>query len=524
MKRFIQRFPFSPILIALYAILSLWVTNYDQTPFFSIWRTTFLILLFVALLLLLCRWIFGNWTKAGLVTDVFVVLFVTYGHVYNLLKNMQGADLGRHRILLPIYLVLLAAGIFLVLKLGKRRKAVYQWLNLVSVFMIAVALIRCGIEAGKLGVVNQKPRGEATNTQFASTGVDSPIGDVYYILLDSYGRQDFLQEQFSFDNSEFIKALQERGFVIPDCTQSNYDTTTYSLASALNMKYLEDLGVIVDRPVKDDESIDFYAPIHNSTVRQKFAEYGYQFVTFKTLYPFLDIADSDIYYDVDQYLPFYEKVESLNFQHLFFSTTMLRPVIGIQKPENSKLSFILDPVIRLLNPQANVFKSREYRLYSQYEFALEKLRNLPEIPGKKFVYAHLFLTHSPFIYQANGAIRNSFEDSAQAYRDQITHANEEILKIVDQIIARSEKPPVIILQGDHTYLIMGEQRVEVLNAYYLPLQGSTLITQDITPVNTFRVIFDAYFGADLPLLENHSYYRDMSGETMLREAGGSCVR
>jgi len=524
MKRFSQRFPFSPILITLYAILGLWVVNYDQTPFFSVWRATFLTVLFVAALLIICRLIFGNWTKAGLVADVFLVLFLTYGHVYNLLKGVQGADLGRHRILLPVYLILFAAGVFLVLRLGKKRKQVYRWANLISAIMFVVVAVQCGIEIGKLGSILQKPQEVVADVRPAGAAVDSPVGDVYYILLDSYGRQDFLQEQFGFDNSEFINALRERGFVVPKCTLSNYDTTTYSLTSSLNMEYLDSLGVVVDQPVKDDESIDFYNPIHNSLVRQKFAEYGYQFVTFKTLYPFLDISDSDIYYDVDQYLPFYEKVESLNFQRLFFSTTLIRPIIGIQKPENSKLGFILDPLIRLINPQADVFKSREYRLYRQYEFALEKLRNLPEIPGRKFVYAHLFLTHSPFIYEANGAIRNSFEDSSQAYLDQITHANEEILRIVDEIIAKSDVPPVIVLQGDHTYLIMGEQRVEVLNAYYLPQQGSALLTEDITPVNTFRVIFDAYFGDDLPLLENHSYYRDMAGSTVLREVEGSCVR
>jgi hypothetical protein len=27
----------------------------------------------------------------------------------------------------------------------------------------------------------------------------------------------------------------------------------------------------------------------------------------------------------------------------------------------------------------------------------------------------------------------------------------------------------------------------------------------MTPVNTFRLIFNEYFGADLPMLEDHSY-------------------
>jgi len=70
----------------------------------------------------------------------------------------------------------------------------------------------------------------------------------------------------------------------------------------------------------------------------------------------------------------------------------------------------------------------EYRLYDQYQFALEKIKELPEIPGSKFVYAHLFITHSPFVYQTDGSIRKSFEDSTEAYRDQIIYSNDNCLR------------------------------------------------------------------------------------------------
>ena len=36
--------------------------------------------------------------------------------------------------------------------------------------------------------------------------------DVYYIILDSYAREDFLKAVYDYDNLEFIKALQDRGF------------------------------------------------------------------------------------------------------------------------------------------------------------------------------------------------------------------------------------------------------------------------------------------------------------------------
>jgi len=46
----------------------------------------------------------------------------------------------------------------------------------------------------------------------------------------------------------------------------------------------------------------------------------------------------------------------------------------------------------------------------------------------------------------------------------------------------------------------------ILNAYHLPGDGNSQLYDSISPVNTFRVIFNQYFGADLKLLEDRSYY------------------
>jgi hypothetical protein len=48
--------------------------------------------------------------------------------------------------------------------------------------------------------------------------------------------------------------------------------------------------------------------------------------------------------------------------------------------------------------------------------------------------------------------------------------------------------------------------MKILNAYYLPEGGGQEIYPEISPVNTFRVVFNRYFGGDLPLLEDRSYF------------------
>jgi len=44
----------------------------------------------------------------------------------------------------------------------------------------------------------------------------------------------------------------------------------------------------------------------------------------------------------------------------------------------------------------------------------------------------------------------------------------------------------------------------ILNAYYLPGAGTRALYPTISPVNSFRVVFNAYFDTNLPLLPDRT--------------------
>ena len=50
----------------------------------------------------------------------------------------------------------------------------------------------------------------------------------------------------------------------------------------------------------------------------------------------------------------------------------------------------------------------------------------------------------------------------------------------------------------------------ILNGYYLPNGGDKQLYNVITPVNTFRVIFNHYFNADYPLLKDENFFSTAS--------------
>jgi hypothetical protein len=56
---------------------------------------------------------------------------------------------------------------------------------------------------------------------------------------------------------------------------------------------------------------------------------------------------------------------------------------------------------------------------------------------------------------------------------------------------------------ENTYL---PERMSILNAYYFPKQAYQNLYPEITPVNSFRVILNQFFGSNLPLLDDFSYF------------------
>ena len=67
------------------------------------------------------------------------------------------------------------------------------------------------------------------------------------------------------------------------------------------------------------------------------------------------------------------------------------------------------------------------------------------------------------------------------------------------------------------------RKLRILNAYYLPGDLRTRPYPSITPVNTFRLILNDYFGAELPLLPDRTYVSPTpTTSTILRMSPTDC--
>jgi len=493
-----------PLLLGVYPLVALLAGNIGQLRLADGLRAGLLSLAFSALLYAVFSRLLRNAARGALVTTLVLALFFSYGHVYGALEE-AGSALGRHRFLAPLWGGLLLAGGFGLLRLRRVPAAVTRALNLVSVALLIFPLFTIGRFAINAEAMRRQSQSAlaASDGQAGLSSAQKP--DVYYIILDGYTREDILRKDYQFDNSAFLNELRGLGFVIPDCAQSNYAWTPLSLSSSLQMDYLLTLD---GKTQKGDEHLDYLLYedyIQHNPVRRNLEALGYNTVAFDTGYPFTTISDAAYYLTPESGVT--GGIAVTEFEVLFLRTTALRLV-------NEGSAAFLAPLFKEV-------KTPEQGIYERVTFMLDTLDRIDSAaPAPRFVFAHVPVPHAPFVFTREGEYRLISADDG-GYQQAVEYVNRRVLAIVRHILETSSTPPIIVLQADHGWT--WDARMPILNAYYLPDGGGAEIYPTITPVNTFRVIFNRYFGGNYERLDDVSYLSTEEAQLKLEVVPPSCV-
>jgi hypothetical protein len=255
------------------------------------------------------------------------------------------------------------------------------------------------------------------------------------------------------------------------------------MSSSLNYDYLDALGEQFRPP--NTRRAGLSELIQHSAARRDLESIGYKVISLDSGYDPTRLTDADVYFA-------HQGSADINdFEEIFLRTTAAR---------------LLSEGVTLLNIPPD-WESRDQAHRERILWELEQLNKIPSIPGPKFVFAHIITPHWPYVFGPNGEPVHERPESETGYRNQVIFINDRIIPILQNILEKSSTPPVIIIQGDHGAVLEDPQRrMSILNAYYLPNGGNELLYEGVSPVNSFRVIFNYYFDAEFNLLEDVSYY------------------
>ena len=506
-----------PLLFAIFPVLALLAQNLDWLPLSEGVRPLILSV-FGALGLLGLIWVvIRDLPRAGLLASLALLLFYSYGHLYGSLKAAGlGATIARHRYLAPTATVILIGAGLWILKFLRDPRPPTRVFNVVSAALLILPVVSI---ASYAAVSPSLAVPMARRLRFPA-GQDPPP-DIYYIVVDAYARQDTLKEVFEFDNEPFLQDLENQGFTVARAARSNYAQTSLALAAALNMNYVEELV-----PEQSRGRQALWDLIKRSEVRGQLEALGYEIVAFSTGLEGTEWRDADIYLSpgtIDEAL----SLGGANpFESMLAQTTAMRLLIdgAVALP-------------RLIPDLDYPYETHRTRL----RFTLDGLTNLPEGERPRLVFAHLILPHPPFVFDAEGnsvtpdtpfaldfPSSGSDEGYIRGYREQVEFLNHELAKIVTTILENSDTAPVIVIQADHGpdsntgrqgYV---QERMTILNALLLP-GGGNVIYPHMTPVNTFRLIFNELFGGDYERLPDRAFYSEYAAPYEFIDVTGGVI-
>ncbi|MFO8059806.1 MAG: hypothetical protein R6U70_04025 [Bacillota bacterium] len=485
---------YHPILLPLYAVLFLYSHNVGQVSFRFVVTPLIVVGVLAVVSYMLVLRLVSDAERAAPVTSLFWVLFFSFGRVHTAVTGTRVAmpEAGRYYPLLILWAVVFVLITRSVLTTSRDLRIAGRFLNIVAALLLVITVGTTSVSIVQ-GEMHLRRHGSlAVGPGHVDLVPPDEPPDIYYLVLDGYPSGDTLEEIYGYDNSAFIESLRRMGFYVADESRSNYPLTMLSLPSSLNMRYLDEL-----QEVPGEGSRCLTVPRHlvqDNVVAASLRTAGYSFAHFNSGWgPTIHNSQADVNYLCGRL--------GDEFTDALVNLTPLGPVMGGVGARN-----------------------RVVCVFSRISGVRE------EIPGPRFVFAHILPPHPPYLFDRHGEplLRGELEmtgdvwKNRDAYLEQLRFVNERVTAMIGEILENADgAAPVIIVQSDHGTASLGErreggwmdpdadfmrERTSILNAYHVSEEVEKHLHPSITPVNSFRILFREKFSADLQPLPDTVYF------------------
>ncbi len=513
--------PIHPILFCLYPIIYLYAQNLVYIEFTQTLRSFAISLALGGVFWLLFGLLLRNWQRSSTLASLIVILFFSFGHAGNAFEKVFapfGLGLATGW-LAAAWLVVFLVLSYLILQVNKLDQ-ITQILNTVGIALLIFPVISI-LQSGLVNAQTTKAdlnsleirRGQKSAEANLELPSHSQLPDIYYIVFDGYVRHDVLSEYYNFNNAEFLNDLERRGFYIVSDSRSNYMNTNYSLNTSLNLLYVHEFPRSVFLASKYNLRTNYLSDF----LRQV----GYQIVVFDSGSNDTTAQYADIFISPDRLET--EMEGGINS----FEFLLLRSTLGVLLLENQSRHGNTGQANDVFTASVNRELDRR-RERIEYAFA-----NLPDFAADQppqFLFAHIYLPHIPFLYGPEGEPLRYHEelnlywyevppeDYPQVYSDQVEALNAMALEMIDKVLRKASRPVVIVLQSDHgdEFFLDYEQpdelgvhvRSAILNTIYFSDREYSQLYPTLTPVNTFRVVLNHWFGTTYPDLPDKVFFHE----------------
>jgi len=472
-----------PFLFSIFPIILLYSDNIDEVPNTELITPLILTFLITLALFTFLNFILKNSIKAGFIVTLLSAIFFSYGYIFNMLEYtfLFDFDLIHHRYVLLPFIISFIVGVYYFVKTKKKFIGFGSIFNVISIVMILFVSINIGIF-----YLENDDSHELLRITIEDQVLPNNVSpDIYHIILDEYTSSQVLQEDFQYDNSDFIEHLINSNFFVPSNPISNYPATEPFLYSTLNMQYLNNTNL------EKYDRLETERIITDNFVMKFLKQQGY-----KIIVPYSGYGEPDKFLESDE-----NPCSDVIFLKSRFLTVLSRTTIinyFIEKQIENELRYI----------------------------QLCTLSELSDI-GKKYdvpVYAltHLLIPHAPYLFDKDGNAvtpqSNKLKgiqgwNNPNGYLNEIQFINKKIESVTTEILSQSNNS-VIIIQGDTGSSILNnpdiddyiKKRLSILFAIHLPNGDKKIFPDTTTSANIYRVIFNNYFETNYEILDDRYFW------------------
>ena len=480
--------PWFFLLLIVFFILHGAVENFGFIYFTELIKVSFVIFSCVGLFYFLIKFFLKNSIHTALVCMFICTWLLFFGAIFDWVKGIAILYwLHSYTIFVPFMFVS-----FLIFILFIRQKITLQ--HKLCLYLNVLLLIYCTYDAGAL-ILKLIPATKQTKHQqinFDETLVKSKP-NVYLLLFDEYPGYKSLKDSFSFRNDSLYQFLESKDFKILK-TFSNYNMTFYSMASMLNMQYIDKPFIPLRNTMENDQQR--IKEIKSALAVQYFISMGYSF----TNYSIFDILDKP-------------SVKGNSF--VISQATLITNKIFFNKLlHDIGWNFING---RLKIPYLNYMAMHEDRNNKLIIKRLLENKPQPNFPPQ-FVYAHFTMPHPPIYYDSAGnylPIETFFKEdnylNKQKFLSQLKYTNSKIKKIVTAL-SSNDPNAIVIVMSDHGYrgyrITTNNEPLHFNNicAVRLPDKNHLPMNDSMSNVNFFRYLFNCEFNQKISYLRDSSVF------------------
>jgi hypothetical protein len=464
----------------------------------------------IAVALALLAWRGGkgpSLSRLAILGGILIAAFFSFGGLARLLSAL-GIELGTVWLVVWALLFTAAGGLTWILS---RHRAANLVATVAALAMIAGPAV--ALAPSLLAGTDGAPEDEAGAAEKTDSAPAAARPNVYWFLLDGYVRDDSLKRYFDHDNEPFLRFLDARGFRIGRTSYSNYDNTTFSLTSTLSMDYAYLPGQKRPDPRGYTRTLSGFNPVVRG-----FKARGYRYLHA----PYAGSAKTQC-----------GGLEDRCIRGRAGGRIALNEVqVGLLR---------LTPLLRVLRRVAPSAFRYDHIFVKDVMAALRKGELGTAKPGAGerrpfFLFAHILSPHAPPRHAPDctplGKVAPSIDVGEGVYdpvqfRTDVACLNRSVMAAVDEVLKTDPSDPIVIFQGDHgfKFRLPGEprapaatpggaaehmaaaRRLAILNAIRLPAACSDEFRPDLSPVNTFRLVFACLEGRAPELLPDRHFLR-----------------